>query len=83
VQGKGFSVSVASVGQMLKMGVAADFGLCKGKRKDGVACTMEINKYVSPQSCGNMSYHLSRSFTVIKLRKLSKHIAHNSDEKLF
>ncbi|KAG2636490.1 hypothetical protein PVAP13_2NG453800 [Panicum virgatum] len=42
--GKGFSVSVASVGQMLKMGVAADFGLCKGKRKDGVACTMEINK---------------------------------------
>jgi len=48
VQGKGFSVSVASVGQMLKMGVAADFGLCKGKRKDGVACTMAINKYVSP-----------------------------------
>ncbi|KAG2644914.1 protein MCM10 homolog isoform X1 [Panicum virgatum] len=42
--GKGFSVSVASVGQMLKMGVAADFGLCKGKRKDGVACTMAINK---------------------------------------
>ncbi|KAF8742590.1 hypothetical protein HU200_013594 [Digitaria exilis] len=42
--GKGFSVSVASVGQMLKMGVAADFGLCKGKRKDGVACTMAVNK---------------------------------------
>ncbi|XP_062194344.1 uncharacterized protein LOC133897579 [Phragmites australis] len=42
--GRGFSVSVASVGQMLKMGVAADFGLCKGKRKDGMACTMAINK---------------------------------------
>ncbi|KAL5659736.1 hypothetical protein ACJX0J_032899, partial [Zea mays] len=42
--GKGFSMSVASVGQMLKMGVASDFGLCKGKRKDGVACTMAINK---------------------------------------
>ncbi|XP_066399845.1 uncharacterized protein [Miscanthus floridulus] len=42
--GKGFSLSVASVGQMLKMGVAADFGVCKGKRKDGVACTMAINK---------------------------------------
>ncbi|RCV12709.1 hypothetical protein SETIT_2G290600v2 [Setaria italica] len=42
--GKGFSVSVASVGQMFKMGVAADFSLCKGKRKDGVACTMAINK---------------------------------------
>lgn len=37
-------MSVASVGQMFKMGVAADFGLCKGKRKDGVACTMAINK---------------------------------------
>ena len=46
VQGKGFSLSVASVGQMLKMGVAADFGVCKGKRKDGVACAMAINKYV-------------------------------------
>ncbi|KAL6601349.1 hypothetical protein ACP70R_044569 [Stipagrostis hirtigluma subsp. patula] len=42
--GNGFSVSVASVGQMMKMGVAADFGLCKGKRKDGMACTMAINK---------------------------------------
>ncbi|XP_062199469.1 uncharacterized protein LOC133901936 [Phragmites australis] len=42
--GSGFSVSVASVGQMMKMGVAADFGLCKGKRKDGMACTMVINK---------------------------------------
>ncbi|GJN34495.1 hypothetical protein PR202_gb23159 [Eleusine coracana subsp. coracana] len=43
-EGRGFSVSVASVGQMMKMGVAADFGLCKGKRKDGMACTMAINK---------------------------------------
>ncbi|KAL6846043.1 hypothetical protein ACP4OV_023491 [Aristida adscensionis] len=42
--GKGCSVSVNSVGQMMKMGVAADFGLCKGKRKDGMACTMAINK---------------------------------------
>ncbi|GJM99389.1 hypothetical protein PR202_ga16482 [Eleusine coracana subsp. coracana] len=43
-EGRGFSVSVASMGQMMKMGVAADFGLCKGKRKDGMACTMAINK---------------------------------------
>ncbi|KQJ91245.1 hypothetical protein BRADI_4g36530v3 [Brachypodium distachyon] len=42
--GKGFSVSVASVGQMMKMGVSADFGMCKGKRKDGMACTMATNK---------------------------------------
>ncbi|XP_047049662.1 protein MCM10 homolog [Lolium rigidum] len=42
--GKGFSVSVGSVGQMMKMGVSADFSLCKGKRKDGMACTMATNK---------------------------------------
>ncbi|TVU10201.1 hypothetical protein EJB05_43713 [Eragrostis curvula] len=48
-EGRGFSVSVASVGQMMKMGVAADFGLCKGKRKDGMACTMAINKYKTSQ----------------------------------
>jgi minichromosome maintenance protein 10 len=51
VQGRGFSVSVASVGQMMKMGIAADFGLCKGKRKDGMACTMAINKYASLHQC--------------------------------
>uniref|UniRef100_A0ACD5XZ93 Uncharacterized protein n=1 Tax=Avena sativa TaxID=4498 RepID=A0ACD5XZ93_AVESA len=42
--GKGFSVSVNSVGQMMKMGVSADFSICKGKRKDGMACTMATNK---------------------------------------
>lgn len=48
LQGRGFSVSVASVGQMMKMGVSADFGICKGKRKDGMGCTMAINKYAFP-----------------------------------
>ncbi|KAL5205953.1 hypothetical protein ABZP36_034162 [Zizania latifolia] len=43
-QGRGFSVSVASVGQMMKIGMSADFGICKGKRKDGMSCTMGINK---------------------------------------
>lgn len=47
-QGRGFSLSVASVGQMMKMGVSVEFGVCKGKRKDGMACTMAINKYVFP-----------------------------------
>uniref|UniRef100_A0ACD5ZF57 Uncharacterized protein n=3 Tax=Avena sativa TaxID=4498 RepID=A0ACD5ZF57_AVESA len=42
--GKGFSVSVNSVGQMMKMGVSTDFSICKGKRKDGMACTMATNK---------------------------------------
>lgn len=46
LQGQGFSVSVGSVGQMMKMGVSADFSICKGTRKDGMACTMATNKYV-------------------------------------
>ncbi|XP_010935110.1 uncharacterized protein [Elaeis guineensis] len=41
---KGFSLSVYSAGQMLKLGTSADYGVCKGKRKDGMACTMIINK---------------------------------------
>ncbi|KAG1360978.1 putative protein MCM10 [Cocos nucifera] len=28
---------------MLKLGTSADYGVCKGKRKDGMACTMIIN----------------------------------------
>ncbi|XP_077246255.1 minichromosome maintenance 10 [Tasmannia lanceolata] len=43
-QGKGFSLSVYSAGQLLKMGTSVDYGVCKGKRKDGMACTMVINK---------------------------------------
>uniref|UniRef100_A0A0E0LYG8 Uncharacterized protein n=1 Tax=Oryza punctata TaxID=4537 RepID=A0A0E0LYG8_ORYPU len=43
-RGRGFSVSAASVGQMMKMGVSVDFGICKGKRKDGIGCTIAINK---------------------------------------
>ncbi|KAG9442712.1 hypothetical protein H6P81_018566 [Aristolochia fimbriata] len=44
VQGNGFSLSVFSAVQMLKLGKSADFAICKGKRKDGLACTMAINK---------------------------------------
>ncbi|XP_068646248.1 uncharacterized protein [Aristolochia californica] len=43
-QGKGFSLSVYSAAQILKLGKSADFAICKGKRKDGIACTMSINK---------------------------------------
>ncbi|KAF7060273.1 hypothetical protein CFC21_067068, partial [Triticum aestivum] len=46
--GQGFSVSVGSVGQMMKMGVSADFSICKGTRKDGMACTMVTNKRKGP-----------------------------------
>ena len=46
-QGKGFSLSVYSPGQILKLGTSVDYGVCKGKRKDGLACTLVINKYVT------------------------------------
>ncbi|XP_059434036.1 uncharacterized protein LOC132167153 [Corylus avellana] len=42
--GTGFSVSVYSPSQILKIGTSADYGVCKGKRKDGMLCTLVINK---------------------------------------
>ncbi|XP_021810455.1 protein MCM10 homolog [Prunus avium] len=42
--GGGFSLSVYSANQMLKMGTSVDYGVCKGQRKDGMACTVVINK---------------------------------------
>lgn len=47
VQGKGFSLSVYSPSQILKIGSSVDCGVCKGKRKDGMPCTLVINKYVT------------------------------------
>uniref|UniRef100_A0A453LH34 Uncharacterized protein n=1 Tax=Aegilops tauschii subsp. strangulata TaxID=200361 RepID=A0A453LH34_AEGTS len=55
--GQGFSVSVGSVGQMMKMGVSADFSICKGTRKDGMACTMATNKRKGPYC----KYHSSNT----------------------
>ncbi|GAA0143374.1 hypothetical protein LIER_04071 [Lithospermum erythrorhizon] len=40
----GFSLSVFSAAHILRLGVSADYGVCKGKRKDGIACTLAINK---------------------------------------
>ncbi|KAF5443786.1 hypothetical protein F2P56_036315 [Juglans regia] len=42
--GTGFSLSVYSPTQILKIGTAVDYGVCKGKRKDGMPCTIGINK---------------------------------------
>ncbi|GAV62905.1 zf-primase domain-containing protein [Cephalotus follicularis] len=42
--GTGFSLSVQSPNQMLKMGTSVDYGVCKGRRKDGMACPVIINK---------------------------------------
>ncbi|XP_078173268.1 minichromosome maintenance 10 isoform X1 [Carex rostrata] len=46
--GKGFSMAVSSASQIVKLGVSADFAICKGKRKDGMACSMVINKCKGP-----------------------------------
>ncbi|OMO74513.1 Zinc finger, Mcm10/DnaG-type [Corchorus capsularis] len=43
-KGSGFSLSVNAPNQILKIGSSADYGVCKGKRKDGMACTLVINK---------------------------------------
>ncbi|GMY05448.1 protein MCM10 homolog [Fagus crenata] len=42
--GAGFSLSVYSPSQILKIGTSVDYGVCKGKRKDGMPCTLAINK---------------------------------------
>ncbi|KAL3514994.1 hypothetical protein ACH5RR_021896 [Cinchona calisaya] len=40
----GFCLSVYSACNILKIGTSLDYGVCKGKRKDGMACTLVINK---------------------------------------
>ncbi|PHT97636.1 Rac-like GTP-binding protein ARAC3 [Capsicum chinense] len=40
----GFSLSLYSASHILKIGTSVDYGVCKGKRKDGMACTVIINK---------------------------------------
>ncbi|KAF5727818.1 hypothetical protein HS088_TW22G01515 [Tripterygium wilfordii] len=42
--GTGFSLSIYSPSQILKMGTSVDYGVCKGKRKDGMSCSLVINK---------------------------------------
>lgn len=41
----GFSLSVYQPNQLLLMGTSDDYGVCKGK-KDGIACTTVINRFV-------------------------------------
>ncbi|XP_039126941.1 protein MCM10 homolog [Dioscorea cayenensis subsp. rotundata] len=56
--GSGFSLSIYSATQFLKIGTSADFGICKSKRQDGNACTMAINKHQG-QYC---KYHTTRAY---------------------
>ncbi|KAE8698737.1 glycosyl hydrolase family 35 family protein [Hibiscus syriacus] len=43
-KGSGFSLRATASNQILKIGTSADYGVCKGKRKDGMACTLVVNK---------------------------------------
>lgn len=56
--GSGFSLSAYSANQVLKLGTSIDYGVCKGKRKDGMACTLVINKRHGIYC----SYHKSKTF---------------------
>ncbi|PPD96340.1 hypothetical protein GOBAR_DD06628 [Gossypium barbadense] len=51
-KGSGFSLSVAAPNQILKIGTSADYGVCKGRRKDGMACTIILNKYATTFTTG-------------------------------
>ncbi|ONK64500.1 uncharacterized protein A4U43_C07F26720 [Asparagus officinalis] len=53
----GFSLSVYSASNISKIGTSTDYGICKGKRKDGVPCTMVINK----RKGAYCKFHSSRS----------------------
>lgn len=43
-KGNEFSLSVFGVDQIVKLGTSVDYGVCKGKRKDGMPCTVIINQ---------------------------------------
>lgn len=42
--GPKLSVSCAEPWQVVRLGEALDFGICKGTRKDGLSCSVPVNK---------------------------------------
>lgn len=44
VDGPKLSVSCAEPWQVVRLGEALDFGICKGTRKDGLSCSVPVNK---------------------------------------
>eukprot|EP00752_Nemacystus_decipiens_P001893 g1823.t1 len=51
--------SVDSPWQINRVGMAMDYGLCKGKRKDGGPCTMPVNK---AEGGGYCEFHVVAAF---------------------
>ena len=43
VERRSFSLSASKDGQVVRIGLSPDFGICKGTRKDGKPCTMVVN----------------------------------------
>eukprot|EP00903_Cladosiphon_okamuranus_P008107 g7814.t1 len=65
--------SVDSPWQINRVGMAMDYGLCKGKRKDGGPCTMPVNK---ADGGGYCEFHVVAAFNRAQrkdpLRNISK-----------
>ncbi|XP_057517885.1 uncharacterized protein LOC130798804 [Amaranthus tricolor] len=40
----GFQLSVFNANQVLKIGTSVDYAVCKGRRKDGVPCSIVVNR---------------------------------------
>ncbi|EFJ48590.1 hypothetical protein VOLCADRAFT_104648 [Volvox carteri f. nagariensis] len=51
--GAGYSLHIDKPEMLQRPGMSADFGLCRGTRKDGQRCTMPINK----STCEYCPYH--------------------------
>ena len=66
--------------QINRVGMAMDYGLCKGKRKDGGPCTMPVNK---AEGGGYCEFHVVAAFNRAQrkepLRSISKGGSGNSN----
>lgn len=67
MQGAGFSLSVFSANHIVKIGTSVDYGVCRGKRKDGMACTLVINKYVTCSSSIALFQNIVKKLQVLFL----------------
>ena len=61
------SFSVANSDQLTRIGVAKDFGICKGTRRDGTLCSMAVNLQRS-EYC---KYHASHALKKLKAAKMN------------
>ncbi|CAI0557696.1 unnamed protein product, partial [Linum tenue] len=75
--GQGFSLSVFSANQILKMGTSVDYGVCKGKRKDGMACSLVVNKYVHKVLINSRQAVYCRYHNVVNMTSKNDHIVMN------